>query len=314
LSALRRRFDARSETSPEVPTLAQAWTSFAASGSPGTARPVVLVGAHGGGIRAAVWTSLVMECLFGPGPVRDSGDVCAEGSGEPDQERLGTNADRPLPIFLASGASGGSVGLAAWSARRADLMQDGAAAQTPRRVEDGLNHDFVAPDLARLLLADLPHTLLARDTADRAEMLERGWESAWPGGDGEPVRPESRGMSRGLRQLWDVTHEDSNWGSPVLALNGVSVEDGCRFVASAVDFSLPSQLPSDPRRAGEFGGADEDQPNDAACRGPVRPDQRTATDVLPSTGELVDYLCPSEDVPLSTAAHLSARFPFVSPT
>src|SRR5262249_52093340 len=27
-----------------------------------------------------------------------------------------------------------------------------------------------------------------------------------------------------------------------------------------------------------------------------------------------DYLCPNEDVPLATAAHISARFPFVSPT
>ncbi|HEX2704593.1 MAG TPA: hypothetical protein VHM65_02450, partial [Candidatus Lustribacter sp.] len=39
-----------------------------------------------------------------------------------------------------------------------------------------------------------------------------------------------------------------------------------------------------------------------------------ALDVLPSTQELIDYLCPDEDVPLSTAAHISARFPYVSPS
>ena len=37
-------------------------------------------------------------------------------------------------------------------------------------------------------------------------------------------------------------------------------------------------------------------------------------DALPRTTELIDYLCPDEDVNLSTASLLSARFPVVSPT
>jgi hypothetical protein len=63
----------------------------------------------------------------------------------------------------------------------------------------------------------------------------------------------------------------------------------------------------------------DDRPDDAACRGPAdygsdSTDGSKAVDVLPSTTELVDVLCPDEDVPLSTAAHLSARFPYASPT
>jgi hypothetical protein len=296
-----------------APTIGQAWQQYVRAVPGGTVRPVVVVGAQGGGIRAAVWTALVMECLFGPGPVAGSGDLCAEGDGQPDPQRLAAAVHDPLPVFLASGASGGSVGLAAWSARRADLVQDGPASTTPRTVESALDRDFVAPDVARLILGDLPHALLAWDLPDRAELLERAWEGAWydnraPG----PSRP-ARGLTRGLRQTWDLTHANGVWATPVLALNGISVEDDCRFLASAVDFTLPRQLPEDPTGVATAVQSTDDRPDDAACRG-VPSGTGRAVDILPSTNELIDYLCPTEDVPLSTAAHISARFPYVSPT
>jgi len=316
-----RRLDGR--TAQTAPTLYDAWQAFAKSApATGTARPVVIVSAQGGGIRAAVWTALVMECLFGPGPVAKYGDRCAQGTGTPQTAALAREAKQPLPVFLASGASGGSVGLAAWSARRADLFVDEAGAVTPETVEKALSSDFVAPDVARLLLADVPHTLLAWDETDRAEMLERSWEQAWrPDGSTAP----DRGLSRGLRELWSTTHDTKDttqdWATPVLALNGISVEDDCRFVSSAIDFALPTGAAKPTGSAGATGatgsspGSTMDGPDDHACRGPVRPDDtRSYTDILPSTSELVDYLCPTEDVPLSTAAHLSARFPYVSPT
>ncbi|MFC0626353.1 hypothetical protein [Kribbella deserti] len=313
-----------------TPTLSDAWQGFLNSHkSSGAAQPVVMVGAQGGGIRAAVWTALVMECLFGPGPVADAADVCAHQAGADDQ-RLAEQAKAPLPVFLASGASGGSVGLAAWTARRADLIQDGAASTAPRQVEDALRRDFVAPDIARMLAADLPHALLAWDWPDRAEMLERSWEQAWRRGPDDPSPPSNRGMARGLRDLWTSTHGTGQWGTPVLALNGASVEDACRFVVSAVDFALPAGEVAAYQPAVAPPGSSLDQPDDAACRGPVRREVRASADgvnrgaardepggyldVLPSSNELVDYLCPTEDVPLSTASHLSARFPLVSPS
>ena len=127
-------------------------------------------------------------------------------------------------------------------------------------------------------------------------------------------------MARGLRDLWGVTHGSGQWASPILALNASSVEDGCRFVASAVDFTLPAAGGAASVTPTDQVGSALDEPDDAACRGPVRPtvpgaeDEAAFLDVLPSSSELVDYLCPTEDVPLSTAAHLSARFPFVSPS
>lgn len=273
-----------------------------ATGPPATARPLVLVAAQGGGIRAAVWTALVMECVFGPGPVVAS-QGCAGGAGEAAADAAGRAVrEDPLPVFLASGASGGSVGLAAWSARRVDLAEGGTvAAQTPKRIEATLGADFVAPALARLLTGDLTHLLLAHNLPDRADVLESAWEQRWPAG--------RAGLSRGLRQTYQQANgTPGQWRMPILALNGAQVEDGCRLLASPVDFqvSAPGHLPGSPPEG------DLDTPSDTAC-GSVTADG-PLSDVLPRTTELIDYLCPATDVPLSTAAHLSARFPFVSPT
>src|SRR5262249_42745773 len=146
-----------------------------------------------------------------------------------------------------------------------------------------------------------------------AEMLERAWERPWLDRRPAGSATTSLGLTRGLRETWDLTHASGTWTTPVLAFNGASVEDGCRFLASAVDFTLPRERPADPADMGTGVDSTDDRPNDAACRG-VGGGEGKAVDILPSTDELVDYLCPSEDIPLSTAAHLSARFPYVSPT
>ena len=182
------------------PSLEQAYDAWLAAGPAVSAHPLVLVAAEGGGIRAAVWTALVMECVFGPGPVKVTGSdptktvdpVCAEGSSF-DAKAAGdeVRANR-LPVFLASGASGGSVGLAAWSARRVDLAENEEG--VPTDIDDLLKSDYVASDLGRLLTGDTLHQLLAQPGPDdRAGILERSWESSWGGTSG--------GLSRGLRHL-----------------------------------------------------------------------------------------------------------------
>ncbi|WP_214402271.1 hypothetical protein [Pseudonocardia lacus] len=262
----------RAEARP-VPNLADAYADWR-GGEAGGARPLVIVAAQGGGIRAATWTALVMECLFGPTEVEPG---CPADP-----------ADR-LPVMIASGASGGSVGLAAWSARRVDL----AASEPTPPVDRVLPADHLAPDLARLLSGDALYQLLAHDLPDRAEMLERSWELAWD-------QPAGTGLNRGLREAWDTANTGGSWEMPVLAFNGTQIEDGCRFVASPVDMWLPG-----PARAAA------DAPDDVRCGD----DSSTgAVDALPRTTELVDHLCADEDVPMSAAGHLSSRFPYVSPT
>jgi len=314
----------------QAPTIAAALNEFVAAQPSAAARPVVLVGASGGGIRAAVWTALVMECLFGPGPVQGTSSVCSAGSGAVSAvslSSLSSAAAKPLPVFIASGASGGSVGLAAWSARRTDLLTAMSAARTPRSITKLLNGDLVAPDIARLFVGDLPHALLAGGTQDRATMLEKGWEGTWdqaapPAGGGKAGAgntTQSRsgsapiGLRRGLRATWQDSHLGGAWSTPVLAFNGTEVEDGCRVVASSVDFTVPRTLPANPADASTVVTSADDRPDDHACRGPATT-AGAAVDILPSTSELIDYLCPGEDVPMSTAAHISARFPYVSPT
>jgi hypothetical protein len=262
-------------------------------------RPMVIVAAQGGGIRAAVWTALVMECVFGPTPVRGGDGICAGNVRSQVEEREQVR-QRRLPLFLASGASGGSVGLAAWSARRLDIAElDGTESNAPRDIDDVLRDDYVAPDIARLLSGDALYMLLAHRGRDRADVIERAWENSWS--------PDRGGLSRGLRASFALANgPDQPWRMPLLVLNGSQVEDGCRFVVSPVDMVLRRQ----PGVA--LTGAD-DHPDDATCGTGAGAADPAVFDALPRTTELVDYLCPDRDVRLSTAAHVSARFPYVSP-
>jgi hypothetical protein len=277
-----------------APSLEQAYRTWLAAGPDSGARPLVMVAAQGGGIRAAVWTALVMECVFGPTPVRGGEGVCA-GNGP-----AAPGPSTPLPVFAASGASGGSVGLAAWSARRLDLAQPpGSVPGVPDDVDDVLRDDYLAPDIARLLTGDALYLLLAHSAPDRAAMLERTFDRSWGEGTG--------GLNRGLRASYELATGPDRWLIPVLAMNGSQVEDGCRFVSSPVDLVLP-------RGSGPVPTGADDHPDDATCGTGVSAADPAVFDALPRTNELIDYLCPGQDVPLSTAAHLSSRFPYISPT
>jgi hypothetical protein len=168
-------------------------------------------------------------------------------------------------------------------------------------VDGALRDDFVAPDLARMLTGDLTHMLLAHNLPDRAKVLEWAWERPWASG--------RNCLARGLRETYQQANGGpGQWRIPVLALNGMQVEDGCRLLASPVGFHVSAPG----RTLGTAPEGDLDNPSDVKCS--ARTVGGPLVDVLPRTTELVDYLCPATDVPLSTAAHLSARFPFVSPT
>lgn len=290
------------------PTLEQAYESWIEAGAQrGQVRPMVLVAAQGGGIRAAVWTALVMECVFGPGPLSDTGEACAGGSSAENPTATDDAVNNTtLPVFLASGASGGSIGLAVWTARRVDLAT-GAPPST--NVEAAFKGDFVAPDMARLLTGDLAHLFLAHNGPDRASVFEQALASG-PGG-----------LSRGLRDSWRQANGSGKWQIPVLALNGFQVEDGCRFVASPVDFevSVANRRASKNEVSGQQVApeGDLDIPADSGCgtSSALTPESaQLLRAVLPRTTELADYLCPGQDVSLATAGHLSARFPYVSPS
>jgi hypothetical protein len=83
--------------------------------------------------------------------------------------------------------------------------------------------------------------------------------------------------------------------TPLLVLNGMSAENGCRFNGSMLSTNA--------------------QDRDAVvsqCRQPLGLEISPEA-ALPATVDLVDFLCQDERVSLSTAALFSARFPIVLP-
>jgi hypothetical protein len=241
--------------------------------------PLIMVASSGGGIRAAAWTSYVMDANLGY--TAQAPSLC------------GGSRQRSDYVFVASGVSGGSVGIAGYAAR---LIAPGAANEEKRDntvvpgpegspwVKERLGHDNLTPSLAWLMLVETPWSFIRAGIHDgRGAVLERTWERNW----GETDTLKATGLFALREQHPEV---------PLLLLNGTSVESGCRFVATTLDVGT--------RKSGDPIG-----------------DCLTSQSVHPRTGGLLggtngspDFVCSQEDMRLSTAAILSARFPVISPS
>ena len=205
-----------------------------------------------------------------------------------DVASCGYEADRepgdPGSIFAGSGISGGSLGLVAHAA---------AVRQGDRSdwVDKRLGDDFLAAAGAWLLFTDLPNSLLKLDIRpDRAGVLERAWQNAW--GADSP-------LADGLLATWTADPR-----MPLLMLSGTSVQDGCRINNSVLDADVEEVTTAKALRA-----------RDCLSMGAFASDSKAslADSAFAATHDLFDLLCETEDVRLSTAALLSARFPWVSP-
>ncbi len=205
-----------------------------------------------------------------------------------DVASCGYEADRepgdPGSIFAASGISGGSLGLVAHAA---------AVRQGDRSdwVDKRLGDDFLAAAGAWMLFTDLPNSLLKLDIRpDRAGVLERAWQNAW--GADSP-------LADGLLATWTADPK-----MPLLLLSGTSVQDGCRVNNSVLDADVEEVTTVKALRA-----------RDCLSMGAFASDSKAslADSAFAATHDLFDLLCETKDVRLSTAALLSARFPWVSP-
>jgi hypothetical protein len=267
-------------------------SSLAAKGSSGASRqavPLILVATEGGGVKAATWTALVLDCVISPDPIVD---------------RCPSHAASRLPSVIAeSGVSGGSLGLVEYTRFAA---APSLATKPGDWIDQRLGADFISPSIAWQLFVETPRAWLQFDNGmDRAEVLERGWEQPWVQGDRygfvdalfHSAPPSGGPLAGGFRALWA-----ENQNVPLLMLNGFSVQDGCKFVTTPIDGN----------------GVESDSVN---C---VLPHSGVAVSADPSEGRpgflsgsrvLPDLLCsPEDDVRLSTAALLSARFPYGSPS
>ena len=167
----------------------------------GAAKPLILVTASGGGIRAAYWTASVLAYL---------------------EQKLGTDfTDR---LFAISGVSGGSVGAATYVTLKRAQLDAGENGSLLPPVREVLGHDFLSPVIAGILFPDLAQRFLPFPItlADRQRFLERAFELAFDGDARDLFRGPFRALYVGTRSM----------RLPSLLLNTTVVETGQRAVVS----------------------------------------------------------------------------------
>lgn len=155
-------------------------------------RPLVMVAAEGGGVRAAYWTAAVIDAL-----ANEAG--CAAGA-----------------IVIASGVSGGSVGLA--TARATDT---GTAGEAVWRL--GADGPLARAGLG-MLVRDPAHTVggvpavIDGRWLDRAALMETAWQQSVPGLSADFYGPPA----------------DGALAAP-LVLNSTDATSGCRVLVTQLE-------------------------------------------------------------------------------
>lgn len=274
--------------------------------------PMLFIAANGGGIKAAAWTAFALDCVL------DGGDAVLDRETRAECEQITPGSTSHLGSVLAmSGVSGGSVGLAQFFSRQVQMLrgENAEAAGVGPDEEFGwvrgvLTDDFVGPSIAWQLFVEAPRSLLQfLPGMDRAEVLERAWERAWV------TRPQGfaaalwgldadvdSSLAIGFMQTWATYRRDL----PLLLLNSTTVEDGCRVIVSPLATDGTDPRTPDEEAAG-VGGRN--------CTSIARLDgELPSGQVYAATRDVRHFLCEGSDVRLSTAALMSARFPWVSPS
>lgn len=235
--------------------------------------PMVTVATAGGGLPAAQWTTTILGALEDQSKNRFSNYV-----------------------FAISGVSGGSLGAAVYAAEVAERSQTGLTISDPTDCKQSiecisrqmLSQDFLAPNAFGLLYYDvfrhinylLPLTKATGlvDRPDRGALLEMAWEKGWQHAHGETTIEFAD-------SFLSYRKNNSKW-QPMLLLNATHQETGRRAIASHIDFSERDILDA----LDLFDNSNKNH----------------------NQGDIQNW-CNASDVPLSTAAHNSARFPYVSP-
>jgi hypothetical protein len=238
-------------------------------------RPLVLVAAEGGGIRAATWTVATLA------------EFAADGRCAADS------------VFLSSGVSGGSIGLAV--ATTLDRTATGAAAAPddsyPERVRTAIDDIGASAALPAALVGLFGSDPLASTTGlrsptfedptrwrDRAALIEDAWRDA----DAQLALP------------WDAQPAAP---TGLVVFNSTDILSGCRVAVSQVDLGT-----------GRFGSTVEEAHGGDAEGNAQRPRCDQGSAEPPLTLDLVDFYgsC-AFAADWATASMISARFPVVTP-
>ncbi|MFD9521579.1 hypothetical protein [Streptomyces sp. NPDC059979] len=190
--------------------------------------------------------------------------------------------------FALSGVSGGSLGLAAHTL----TSWQPAGTKSSEAVRKLADEDALAANVAALLYRDGTHAFHGLNHAynstigDRASVFERAWEQT-----------DKDGWER---ELSSATLRDNVW-RPFLLMNGTDVASGCRIAVAArrttgvalADERLRCQKPNIALRGAQFA---------------------TATVDAVAFNDGANCATLNRGLRMSTAAHLSARFTYVSPS
>ena len=171
-----------------------------------TPRPMLLVGASGGGTKAAYWTTLILD-LFWLGGEMPAGDTeCGESDDRQGPERL-------QRLFLTSSVSGGSVGSCISSAIS-------RTARTCEWIETRVGREVLSPLTAWGLVHDLPIFLL-------------GWPT-------DPNLVRRRGLVRDTRR----SASSKRRPSATMAMRCARIPDPASARRTPVDHERSSTAPS----------------------------------------------------------------------
>jgi hypothetical protein len=244
---------------------------------PGTKPRVVIICTSGGGIRAAVWTAVVLEGLEESVPgLRDH-------------------------IRIVTGASGGMVGAGLYVAD----FESRRPAETDPRTGLGvfsrvLAGDSLTPTVQTMLLTDLPHVWLPGPMPrDRGREIELAWfrNTRRPGEERSP-------LEKSFFELRDLERDGLR---PSLVFSPMLVEDSRRLFISNLDLDHLTMSYSQQLAGSSFaeGGVIED---DSV---PERANLRTQRSL--SAVEFFRLFPKATGFQVSTAARMNASFPLVSP-
>jgi hypothetical protein len=239
--------------------------------------PMVFVASWGGGIRATYWTTSVLTTLL-------------DERGASAGDRLCPRATAYDRLFALNGASGGSLGISSYAGRA-------GVARPPDAGKPWYREAWGATDLASVptiwgLLVDMPRGLVGWDGPDRARRFEQAVERRDPT------------LARDFFASQLLARDPRS--TPILMHAGTQVESGCRMNMSLVRLTAARRegRPSDCAVLLERPAASA---RGATPRGSLLPS-------APMTSDVLDYVCEGGSLRRSTAALLSARFPYVSPS
>ncbi len=168
--------------------------------------PLVLVAAAGGGLRATYWTAVVLGHL--------------EDNSQQFHKKL----------FAISGVSGGSLAGVMYNAALRSTKGNADAKKFQGNLLSAMSKDFLAPTVTAMLYGDLMQRFLPLAIfSDRAQALEKGWESGFKSAYTED---SAFTLNKPFRELFVLAEEDQ-W-LPNLLLNGTSQETGKRIITSSL--------------------------------------------------------------------------------